>query len=246
MTKRYVGEPPSRPIDDSDHRSILALLPEYVTICILDQQLPPQWQPLEQHLLRCSACRSEADALMKLMDESYTGTLPAIPAPPPPDLTFLNPAIPAPLPDLSLLNQPVKAQTAAIQHTNGTHPPTRRASWQPITFQFSAALLPRMRVHMAARTGAIRLRYAYEIPPTDDTSPTITVEVLVHDDQPTIGLVRVCVEHPDRSPFDQAGSHVTLQIDDTNWSGVTDQNGVTAFADVPLDQMERWQITIAP
>jgi hypothetical protein len=246
MTKQYVGEPPSRPIDDSDHSSILALLPEYVTICILAQQPPPQWQPLEQHLMRCSACRSEADALTKLMGESYTGALPAVPAPPPPDLTFLDPAIPAPPPDLTFLDHSVMPRAVAVQHTNSTHPPARIGSSQPIVFQFSAALLPRMRVHMAARTGGIRLRYAYEIPPTDDTDPTITVEVLVHDDQPTIGLVRVCVEYPDRSPFDQAGSHVTLQIDDTNWSGVTDQNGVTAFADVPLDQMERWQITIAP
>ncbi len=103
-----------------------------------------------------------------------------------------------------------------------------------------------MRVHMAARASNIHLRYAYEIAPTEDTGPTITVEVLVQDDQPEVGLVRVCAEHPDRSPFDQAGSHVTLHIDDIRWSAVTDQNGVAVFHDVPLDQMERWQIAIAP
>jgi len=232
MMKRYVGEPPSRPIDDSDHRSILALLPEYVTLCILAQQIPPEWRGLEQHLLRCTACRSEADALMALLDASYTGAMPAVPAPAPPDLTFLD--------------QHVTPQTQGIRRADDAGPSARIHSFQPIVIQFSTALLPRIRVQMAARTGGIHLRYAYEIPPTDDTSPTITVEVLVHDDQPTIGLVRVCVEHPERSPFDQAGSRVTLQVDDTRWSGVTDQNGVTAFHDIPLDQMEQWQITVAP
>jgi hypothetical protein len=232
MKKRYVGEAPSGPINDSDHRSILALLPEYVTICILAQQLPPQWQRLEQHLMRCGECRSEAGALMELMVESYTGAIPAVPAPPPPDLAFL-------------------ARTAAsppqvVRHADNAGPPARIPSFQPIVIQFSPALLPRIRVQMAARTGGVRLRYAYEIPPTDDTSPTITLEVLVHDDRPDYGLVRVCVEHPDRSPFDQTGSYVTLQIDDTSWSGVTDQNGVTAFQDVPLDRVEHWQVIVAP
>lgn len=230
MTNRYVGAAPSRQIDASDHRCILALLPEYVAIRILDQEPPPQWQPLEQHLMGCAACRSEADALIELMAEIYTDAQPAVPAPPPPDLAFLDRAV---LP-----------WAMGVQHTNGTQSPMRTAGARPIVVQFSAALLPRMRVHMAARTGNIHLRYAYEIPPADHTSPTITVEVLVSDDQPEIGLVRVCVEHPERSPFDQAGSHVALRIDDMSWSAVTDQNGVTAFHDVPLDQMERWQIAI--
>src|SRR5262245_44810167 len=232
MKNQYVGEAPSRPIDGSDHRSILTLLPEYVAICTLDQQLPPEWRLLEEHLMHCPACRSEADTLMELMVESYTGAIPVVAAPPLPDLWFLD--------------QTMTPQTMPVPLADDPRPSEHTPSFQPIVIQFSAALLPRMRVHMAARTGGIRLRYAYDIPPTDDASPSITVEVLVHDDQPTTGLVRVCVEHPDRSPFDQAGSHVTLQIEDIIWRGVTDQNGVTAFHDVPLDHMERWQITVAP
>jgi len=232
MMKRYVGEPPSRPINDGDHRSILALLPEYVTMCVLAQQIPPGWQMLEQHLMHCAGCRSEADALMALVAESYAGLIPAVPTPSPPDLSFLN--------------QTVTSQSMEVRRADDTGPSARIRSFQPIVIQFSATLLPRIRVQMAARSGGVHLRYAYEISPTDDASPTITVEVLVHDDQPTIGLVRVCVEHPGRTPFDQAGSHVTLQVEDTLWSGVTDQNGVTAFHDIPLDQMEQWQIRIAP
>ena len=232
MMKRYVGEPPSRPINDGDHRSVLALLPEYVTMCILAQQLPPEWQALEQHLMRCAACRSEADALMALVAESYAGMIPAVPAPSPPDLSFLD--------------QTVTSQSMVVRRAGDTGPSARIHSFQPIVIQFSTALLPRIRLQVAARTGGVHLRYAYEISPTDDASPTITIEVLVHDDQPTIGLVRVCVEHPNRDPFDQAGSHVTLRVDDTRWSSVTDQNGVTAFPDIPLDQMEQWQIRIAP
>jgi hypothetical protein len=232
MMKRYVGEPPSRPINDGEHRSILALLPEYVTMFILGQQLPPEWQALEQHLMHCAACRSEADALMTLVAESYTGVIPAVPMPSPPDLSFLD--------------QSITSQSIGVRRMDEAGSLARIHSFQPIVIQFSALLLPRIRVQMAARTGGVHLRYAYEISPTDDASPTITVEVLVHDDQPTIGLVRVCVEHPGRSPFDQAGTHVTLQVEGMRWSGKTDQNGVTAFHDIPLDQMEQWQIRIAP
>jgi hypothetical protein len=229
MIRSYVGEPPSRPIVEADHRSILALLPEYVALCILAQQRPPEWLAMERHLGQCTACRGEADALLALMETGYSDASTSIPAPAPPDLAFLARPLPTP----------------AAPRKDTPHKPARKPHFQPIVIQFSGSLLPNIRVQVAARAGGIHLRYAYEIPPTDDTSPTITVEVLVHDDQPTVGLVRVCVEHPDRSPFDQAGSHVILQAGDMRQSGVTDQNGVTAFHDIPLAQMDHWQITVA-
>jgi hypothetical protein len=232
MMKRNVGEPPSRPINGGDHGSILAMLPEYVTMCVLDQQIPPEWQVLEQHLLHCADCRGEADALMALVTDSYTGAIPTHPVPSTPDLSFLD--------------ETMAAQTKAVRRTASTGLLARLHSFQPIVIQFSTALLPKIRVHMAARTGGVRLHYAYEISPTDNSSPTITIEVLVHDDQPVIGLVRVCVEHPDRSPFEQAGSRVTLQASDRSWSDVTDQNGVAVFRDIPLDEIEHWQITVTP
>ena len=229
--KRYVGDPPSRPID-AEHRSILALLPEYVAICMLAQQLVPEWHAFEQHLGQCPACHGEADALLALMTDSYTGMIANAPAPLLPDLSFLDPA--------QMAHPPLAPRAANVAAAPRGH------SFQPIVIQFSAGLVQRMQVHMAARSGGLHLRYAYEVPAADDDSPTITVEVLAHDDTPTVGLVRVCVEHPQRSPFEQAGTRVTLVIDDARWSGVTDQNGVTAFHDIPLAQIEQWQIRIEP
>src|SRR5688500_6137866 len=88
MTNQYIGAPPSRPIRDGDHASVLALLPEYVTILVLGQQPPEAWQMLEQHLSACTVCRCEADALARLMVDTYGEKLQAVTAPPP-DLSFL-------------------------------------------------------------------------------------------------------------------------------------------------------------
>jgi hypothetical protein len=232
MTNEYIGSLPSRSIAEGDHRAVLALLPEYVAIRMLGQQREPEWQPLEQHLLVCEPCRSEADALIELMTESYAGLIP----------TVLPPAAP----DLAFLSQQAIVEYSTQEPQDAISTAEQKRDFPPILIAFSAVLLPRIRVPMATRSGAIRLRYSYEIPPSDDTKPTVTIEVLVHDDQPTIGLVRVCVEHPNFHPFDQAGSLVTLSVHGTNWCGTTDMNGICAFQDIPLDQMEHWQLTIGP
>jgi hypothetical protein len=230
MTKHYAGEPPSAPIDGTDHRSVLALLPEYVSIRVLEQQPPPDWDVLEQHLLQCEMCRSESEALFRLVSETYAGTLSRMAAAPAPDLTFLNRR------DTASNYQRI---TGGLQLMQAKEP-------RPVVFQFSAALLPRMRVQMVARARSLRLLYSHEIPSSNDVDPTITIEVYVADDDPDRGLVRVCVEFPDRSPFDQAGSLVTLHDGYANWSAITNQNGVVTFTDVPLSQIERWQTTVTP
>src|SRR5262245_41734213 len=155
MTTRFIGEPPSKSIDGNDHRSILAMLPEYVMIRVLGQQPAQEWQALEQHLTQCAMCRSEADALRELMAESYAGVVPTAPSPPPPDLAFLDQALLRPI--------------EFVRRADNAQAHLPRSDFRPIVIQFSAALLPRIRVQMAARTGGVRLRYSYEIASTDDS-----------------------------------------------------------------------------
>jgi hypothetical protein len=231
MTLRTIGAPPSTPIDTESHLSILALLPEYVAILVVDQQPPAAWRPLEQHLKRCAACRSEAESLLQQMVETYSGALPAAPTPPPPpSLPFLTrrsvlpaaPATPPPRP------APAAPAPAAFQ------------------VQISAALLSHMRVHMAARAGELRLRYSYTFPTFTPSDPTITLEILSTDDQASHGLARICVEHAGRSPFEQAGTHVTLSGDGIALNGLSDQSGIVIFQGVPLDAIASWQIDVSP
>jgi len=228
MTKPFIGAPPSRSIADGKHSDILAVLPEYVMIHVLGQQPPPEWRAFEQHLAVCPTCRGEADDLMQLMMASYTGAVPEVLAPPP---------------DLSFLPRRGRQETRAKQ--TGIHTQSPPPASLPIVLQFSAALLPSMHVRMAARSGNTRLRYLYERPAADH-EPAITVEVYEADDAPNRGRVRVCVELPDRSPFDQAGTVVTLQVDDARWEASTGEDGHATFAAIPLDAIERWRFTVRP
>lgn len=215
------GNGSTKAFDGTNHLVIMGLLPEYVMMRVLGQQLPAAWHAVERHLELCSVCRSEAEILEGLMTEVYSGTLPSHPAPQAPDLTFL----PKPLP---WAKTPMPSATP------------------PILISFSPALLAQSQVYMLARAGDARLRYARTISPASSTDPTITIEVLAPDDHPDIGIIRICVELPDRSPFDQAGSQIELNIGEQLLCGSSDQNGNVVFNDVPLNDISGWQLTVHP
>lgn len=232
MTKRYTSEPPSRPIRDGGHGSILAVLPEYVMIRVLQQQVSQEWQSFEQHLSDCADCRAEYDALLHLMSASYSGSIPAVAPPPPPNLSFLKQAPQSDVTPLQPTSDPPRL------------PPLPRAA--PLQLQFSPALVARMAVRMPARNRSKRLRYQYERQPERDVEPAIKIEVFASDDAPQRAQVAVCVEFPDRGPYEQAGNRVTLQVEQTSWSLATNQSGEASFHDVPLDEIGRWQFTFTP
>lgn len=218
---------PSQPFDPDDHLQIRALLPEYLACVILGQALAPAWRPLEEHLRRCPTCRSEADALHRLLAATYTGALQPAPAPPP-RLDFLSPRF-----DLERL---------AI-------PPERPAPLAPpgrIVIPFSAALLTQMHVRMAARSGNIRKRYEHIIAPRRPQDPTVKVEIFELADNAAQGQVRICVERPDHNPFDQAGTSVRLQVGNLTFDGQTNQSGVVVFSSVPLAAIDSWELQITP
>ncbi|MEI7768598.1 MAG: hypothetical protein WCI67_01355 [Chloroflexales bacterium] len=228
MSSQANGDAAFTPTDTNSHLSVLALLPEYVTRLALGQRPRQEWRPLERHLEQCAACRAEADTLRQHMVETYTGTLPAAPEPPPPELPFLSrrPARPtAPEPP---------------------RPQAGRPAPSSYRVQVSAALLPQMQVHLAARSGDLRLRYTYAFPAADERDPAVTLEVLSADSGADRGTARICVELADRSPFDQAGSRVTLSSGQVKISGVTDPGGTVIFTDVALDTIAEWQIYVEP
>jgi hypothetical protein len=216
-------------IDSTSHVVITGLLPEYVMMRVLGQQPPHVWQAIERHLALCAICRSEAEMLERLMNDVYSDSLPVYLAPPAPDLSFLRKPLPWPS-----ATQPPELPVDL--------PPSPTP--QPIIITFSPALLSQSQVRMLARAGDARLRYARTITPVAAQDPTITIEVLAPDDHPDLGIVRICVERPDRSPFDQAGSQIVLHIGEQCLLGATDPNGNIVFNDVPLDDIAGWQLTV--
>lgn len=224
---------PSQPFDPDDHLQIRALLPEYLACIILGQILAPAWRPLEEHLRRCSACQNEADALHQLLDATYTGELSLAADAPPPRLSFLPARF-----DLKRFAPPPAPPPPM--------PPQGTPAPAAIVLPFSAALLTQMHVRMTARSGNIRKRYEHIIAPRRAQDPTVKVEIFELTDSAEHGQVRICVEHPDRNPFDQAGTSVRLQVGDVTFGGQTNPSGVVVFSNIPLAAIDSWELHIIP
>lgn len=221
---------PSQPFDPDDHLQIRALLPEYLACVVLGQILAPAWRPLEEHLRRCPACRNEADALRRLLDATYTGTLSLAADAPPPRLAFL----------------PARFDLERFAIPPERPPPPDHTPPGSIVLPFSAALLTQMHVRMTARSGNIRKRYEHIIVPRRPQDPTVKVEIFELVDNAEQGQVRICVERPDHNPFDQAGASVRLLVGDLTFDGQTNQSGVVVFSSVPLAAIDSWELQIIP
>lgn len=228
MTKRRISDPPSRPVDLSNHASIRMLLAEYVMILVLEQTVSPEWSALEQHVARCQLCQGDVLILRQHMREMYSGPLPGTPHIPNPDLSFLH-----------------TRRSRSTSRTMRGHSliSTARTALER-RLQFSAALLPLMQVQMKARGEDAQLRYAYET--TLDNDVALTIEIFTETLEAPTCIVRFCVEVIDRNPFDQAGSKVILLASGKEFSNVTGHDGSLSFSDVPIADIENWQIIVTP
>ena len=220
MINRYVGDAPSRVIADSDHSAFIELLPEYVMQLVLGQLVPSSWRLFEEHLHICPLCRNEVYALQQTMTEYYAGSIEPAVLPQAMNISFLRAAQPA---------------YSAVEPDQ-----QQRSSFN---IQLSPQWLLRMALRSSSRTEGPHLRYSFEVPPSSAQAPTVTVEVFSHGFDPDLGLVRICVEYPDRGPFGQAGTHISLHAGDQLFSGVSDQNGSVSFMKVPLADIETWRIS---
>jgi hypothetical protein len=228
MSKRRISDPPSQPIHPSDHVGIRTLLAEYITILALDQELSLEWKVFEAHVATCSLCSHDTRIVRQLMKDVYSGQIPALATVPQPNLAFLRRAHPRPR-SRTLRGHTIIATAYASA--------VRR-------FQFTAALLPLMQVPATMRGDELRLCYAYET--LLDGNVALSIEIFSHVDDATIGVVRCCVEVSDRDPFDQAESKIILLANGQEFTNITGKDGSVSFVDVPLGDIENWQLTITP
>jgi hypothetical protein len=227
MAKRRISDPPSGPINTS-HVGIRTLIAEYVTILALDQELSLEWKVFEEHLAKCSLCQHDTLVLRQHMKDLYSGQIPPLSSVPQPNLAFLRRPHPRPrsrtLRGRTIIATPYES---AVRH-----------------FQFTAALLPLMQAPVTVRGEELRLRYAYETMLDGDVA--LTIEVFCHADDATTCVVRCCVEMSDRNPFDQADSKIILLANGKEFTNLTGKDGSVSFVNVPLEDIENWQLIVTP
>jgi hypothetical protein len=228
MFKRRISDPPSLAISPSDHAGIRTLIAEYVTILILGHELAPEWKLFEEHVAKCTLCHHDVRVLQKLMRDAYSGQVPIRPFVPQPNLAFLRKVRPRPR------SRTLRGHTIIATAYESV---VRR-------FQFTAALLPLMQVPATVRGEELRLRYAYETMLDGDVA--LSIEIFSHADDSTTGVVRCCVEMSDRDPFDQAASKVILLASGKEFTSITGKDGTVSFVDVPLEDIENWQLIVTP
>jgi hypothetical protein len=228
MVKRRISAPPSRPIHTLDHVGIRTLIAEYVTIFALEQELSPEWKVFEEHLAKCSLCQHDTLILRQHMKDIYSGQIPTLSTAPQPNLAFLRRRHPRPR------SRTLQGRTIIATAEEST---VRR-------FQFTAALLPLMQAPVTMRGEELRLRYAYETILDGDVA--LTIEVFYQSDDATTCVVRCCVEMSDRNPFDQAGSKIILLANGQEFTNTTGKDGSVSFVNVPLENIENWQLIITP
>lgn len=228
MVKQHSSDLPSQASHPLDHAGLRALIPEYVTILVLGRALAPEWQAFEEHLAKCSLCRHDVEVLRQLMQDVYSGQIPSQSSYPRPNLAFLRRAHPRPR------SRTLHGRTIIASAYDSA---VRR-------FQFTAALLPLMQVPATVRGEELRLRYAYETVLDGDVA--LSIEVFTHADDATTCIVRCCVELSDRDPFDQAESKIILLASGKEFTNITGKDGSVSFADVPLDDIENWQLIVTP
>lgn len=222
MINRYVGDAPSKVIAVGDHAAFIELLPEYVMQLVLGQHVPSSWRLFEEHLQQCPLCRSEMHALQQSMTAYYAGSIETAVLPQAMNIDFLRKQLPA------------KAEPVVLD---------QKVQRSPFNIQLSPQWLLRLALRSSSRAEGPHLRYSFEVPPSSAQAPTVTVEVFSQGDAADRGMVRICVEYPDRGPFDQAGISIRLHAGDHVFSAVSDQNGNVSFTQVPLAEIENWRIS---
>ena len=182
-------------------------------------EAPARADQLQAHLAACAACRAELDELLAVARAAYSGQIPAAPAYPAPDLSFLAPA-------------------PALPWRIDAH------GWLEVQFSpaLVAALAPRAAV--GAARGQFLFRYVQEPGSVDDLG--VTIEVFAEDAAGNLGRVRVGVDVPSRDALDQSGSRVVVRAGEAAWHGETDESGSVDLAPIPLSVVNQMRVEITP
>jgi hypothetical protein len=219
--------------DDQLHSSsdaceaIRTRFPEYVTELALKRIPGQEYRDVTTHIASCRKCREEVDELAQMMIATYTNQI--------------TPAETYPALDHSFL--PVESPLAR---------PWLLDASNRLVITFSDALLQTMR--RPAVMGAMRshpaqeheLVYRYIQEPGSVNNLEVTIEVFRKNSAQTTGRINIGVHVPSRSPFEQAGSHVTLRANQLVWRGETDELGSIDFHAFPLELLPRLRVEIEP
>ncbi len=223
-----------------EHAGIYDRLPEYV-MQLLEGRLPgdqlsAEWQEVRDHLKICEECRSEVEELRSIIQETAAGTLAPAPGYPQPDLSFLN-SLPA----------QIKA----------TSPPLREVADHLLALVRSVVIeLDPVRLGLAPqpafatlagsfRSGkdtALSQNWRYQHPADEKSALGITIDAGMTDPERKLCRVLITVDDA-RDPLPQQESEVTLQYGAIAQTAATDM-GLIAFADVPLETLNRLRVTV--
>jgi hypothetical protein len=211
------------------HAAAREQLPAHAAALARGHALAPDAE-LSTHLAACAACRAELDELAAVAMSAYDGQIPAAPAYPAADLSFLTPA-------------DALVATPAL--------PTHAHPWQidkrgRLAIQFSPALVAGLapRAAVGAARGQFLFRYVQEPGSVDDLG--VTIEVFAEDAARNLGRVRVGVDVPSRDALDQSGSRVVVRAGEAAWQGETDESGSVDLAPIPLNVVNQMRVEITP
>lgn len=205
----------------SPHQLVRDLLVEYLAEQQLGASVAPLPAAVAEHLARCEACSEWLAELEELSDVAFGDQLPAAPAYPTPDLSFLGPASSEPMLPRALLE--LDRFVVSFPH-----------SFLTTLNQPSVA---------GALRGQFVFRQRFELEQAPGV--VVTVEVMGRNSDVAASLCVDC-ELLGRDPLEQAGSRVVVRTRDGEWRGTTDDTGSVRFEGVPLAMLPDARIEIEP
>jgi hypothetical protein len=161
----------------------------------------------------------ELEELYDLVNTAYSGTVPASPQYPVPDLSFLP-----------------KAQ----------HSPWHINKLGHLLISFSQSLIDSLQVSSfaGATRGELLFRYVQDRASTNNLE--VIIDVYSDTASKQLALLRVGVDIPSRDAFDQSGSQVIVRAGETVWQGETDETGWVDLNAIPLSILHSMQVEIRP
>lgn len=207
--------------DNRSHEMCLSLLAEYAAATALGR--PTRDYPaVAAHLAQCATCRAELAQLLDLVEPIYAGTIAASTEAPRVRLDFLNPVGPQTMPDATTL---------------------RTGGRQLVVVSSERLVAAARRLALASPARGESL-FRYSPAPQPPGNLQIVVEVFVSDEDPQLVTVQVLVDVPDRSPVDQAGVMVALDVGGRQFRGQTEATGVVTFSAVPLVDLAGMRVEV--
>lgn len=199
-------------------------LPDYATAAALGQDPQVAYPEVTAHLASCASCREELEELQMLLTPAYTNQVQPTPTYPQVNLAFLGPRVSAALP----------SKAWSVDEAGR------------LLLRFSQSLLDLLRPPTLVGATRGQLLYCYVQEPGAWNDAEVQVEIHAEGLDSETATVRVMVDMPGRTPFEQGGSQVALRVGQASWHGETDQVGSVEFAAIPQALLPQLEVEISP